>query len=233
MTVTQPESSFERAFVWGGAVAFALSLAVTALTWAVIFGRTAPFHGWWPLAVDVALFGAFAAHHSVFARDSVKAALESLVPTRLLRSVYVWTASLLLLVVCATWRPIGGEAYRLTGAAWTLTTLVQLTGAWLGGRSLVAIDFLELAGTRGPEACPTLQRRGPYRLVRHPMHLGLVLLVLGAPHMTGDRLAFAVTTVLYLIIAVRWEERGLERTFGDAYARYRRDVPWRMLPYVY
>lgn len=231
--MTQPESTFERAFVWGGAVAFALSLAVTALTWAVILGRATPFQGWLPLAFDVVLFGAFAAHHSVFARDWAKTALESLLPAPLLRSVYVWTASLLLLVVCANWRPIGGEAYRLTGAGWMLLTLVQVTGAWIGFRSLATIDFLELAGTRRPRTPPMLQRNGPYRLVRHPMHLGLVLLVFGAPHMTGDRLAFAVATALYLIVAIRWEERGLERSFGDAYARYRRDVPWRMLPYVY
>jgi len=231
--VTQPESAFERTFIWGGAVAFVLSLAVTALTWMVIFGRTAPFQGWWPLAVDVVLFGAFAAHHSAFARDWAKAALDPLLPSALLRSVYVWTASLLLLVVCANWRPIGGEAYDLTGVAWTVTTLVQVTGAWLSWRSLAAIDFLELAGVRRLPTPPTLKRNGPYRLVRHPMHLGLVLLVSGSPHMTGDRLAFAAATTLYLIVAIRWEERGLERTFGDAYVRYRRDVPWRILPYVY
>ena len=78
-----------------------------------------------------------------------------------------------------------------------------------------------------------LQTDGPYRLVRHPLYLGWMLIVLGAAHMTGDRLAFAVITSLYLVIAIPWEERSLERTFGDAYRRYQVDVRWRAIPYVF
>jgi protein-S-isoprenylcysteine O-methyltransferase Ste14 len=57
--------------------------------------------------------------------------------------------------------------------------------------------------------------------------------VFGAPHMTGNRLAFAVISAAYLVAAVPWEERSLRRTFGRAYADYQRQVPWRMVPYVY
>jgi hypothetical protein len=35
----------------------------------------------------------------------------------------------------------------------------------------------------------------------------MVLIVLGVSHMTGDRLAFAIVSSLYLIVAVPWEER--------------------------
>ena len=40
--------------------------------------------------------------------------------------------------------------------------------------------------------------------------------------MTGDRLAFAAITTLYLVVAIPWEERSLVRSFGDDYARYTR-----------
>ena len=61
------------------------------------------------VAFDAALFAVFAFHHSVFARESVKAHLARVLPERLLRSFYVWTASLLLLLVLASWQPVAGE----------------------------------------------------------------------------------------------------------------------------
>jgi protein-S-isoprenylcysteine O-methyltransferase Ste14 len=60
-----------------------------------------------------------------------------------------------------------------------------------------------------------------------------MLAVFGAARMTGDRLAFAVVTSLYLVVAIPWEERSLEAAFGEAYRRYKQQVRWRVLPYVY
>ena len=59
------------------------------------------------------------------------------------------------------------------------------------------------------------------------------MMVCGAAHMTGDRLLFAATTTVYLVVAIPWEERSLRRSFGDSYARYMRDVRWRMIPFIY
>jgi protein-S-isoprenylcysteine O-methyltransferase Ste14 len=109
---------------------------------------------------------------------------------------------------------------------------VQLTGLWFIAVSVRAIDALELAGIR--ESSNTgLQVGGPYRLVRHPLYLGWVLAVFGAPHMTGDRLTFAIVSSMYLVVAVPWEERSLERAFGESYRHYKQRVRWRMLPFVY
>ncbi len=105
------------------------------------------------------------------------------------------------------------------------------------------IDPLELAGIRTPDedagagttpARPSaLQIAGPYRLVRHPLYLGWILVVFGAAHMTGDRLAFAVISSFYLLVAVPWEERSLRQSFGEDYDRYKRLVRWRVVPYLY
>src|SRR5262245_59181639 len=59
----------------------------------------------WPIAVNVALFSAFALHHSLLARSGVKAWLTTRIPVALERTVYVWTASLLFAAVCLLWRP--------------------------------------------------------------------------------------------------------------------------------
>ena len=185
------------------------------------------------LAFDAALFTLFATHHSLLAREPVQRAI-AFVPSHLMRSVYVWTASALLFAVCLSWRPIGDDVYRLTGALAMALALVQIAGAGLIARSVARIDPLELAGIRSPRRSDAgLQTSGPYRIVRHPLYLGWMLVVFGAAHMTADRLAFAAISSFYLVIAVPWEERSLMKSFGPAYANYQRRVRWRVIPYVY
>ena len=228
-------AKFERAFVRLGGALFVVSLAVCAWRFLVSWSITAASsRSRWPvLVVDALLFGVFAAHHSLFARESVKFRLASLVPERLLRSVYVWIASVLLLIVCTLWQPIGGNVYRVTGWRAVAHACVQLAGVWLIGRSVATIDPLELAGIRRPSASEALQITGPYRWVRHPLYLGWLLVVFGAAHMTGDRLAFAATSSIYLVVAIPWEERSLTHAFGEKYAAYKQQVRWRVVPFLY
>ncbi len=183
--------------------------------------------------LDVVLFTVFAAHHSLFAREPVKSALRHAAPPRMIRPLYVWTASLLLMVVCAAWVPVGGSLYHHRGGWAALHAGVQLAGLWITAASVRLIDPFELAGMRVPADSAALQIAGPYRWVRHPIYLGWALMVFGAANLTGARLAFAAISTGYLAIAVPWEERSLERVFGDAYRAYRRRVRWRMVPYVY
>jgi hypothetical protein len=222
-----------RLFVWLGGALFVSSLAFCLYTylvgWASPIGATA-----FPsIEVDVALFGVFALHHSLFAREWVKSHIDRVVPNGLLRSVYVWTASLLLFAVLVLWQPIGASLYRATGAAVLAMAAVQLAGVWLIARAVATIDPLELAGIRPLSGTASLQTGGPYRFVRHPLYLGWMLAVFGAGHMTGDRLAFAIMSSAYLVVAIPLEERSLLRSFGNAYADYQRHVRWKVVPFVY
>ena len=234
----------ERLFVWLGGAVFVAALAFCAWSYLAVWGTGAP-PGLFivvagrpatrgvALGANALLFGLFAAHHSLFAREGVKNALARALPTRLIRPLYVWTASLLLMVACAAWLPIGGELYDHGGWLRWAHAAVQLTGVWLTIRSVRFIDALELAGIRRPTVAPSLQITGPYRLVRHPIYLGWLLMTFGAAHMTADRLTFAAISTAYLVIAIPWEERSLARVFGGAYVEYRRHVRWRIVPYVY
>jgi len=222
---------------WCGGAIFVLSLVVTASWYFVALDRAEPFHGLAPLAIDTALVTIFALHHSLFARDAVKARLAA-IPAGAMRSFYVWIASALLLAVIALWQPIGMTLYDHRGIALAAHAAAQLFGVWLIVRATSALDPLELAGIRqagGAELpTPPLLDRGVYGLVRHPLYLGWILALFGAAHMTGDRLAFAALTSAYLVLAVPWEERSLMHTFGEeAYGRYARRVKWRIVPFVY
>jgi protein-S-isoprenylcysteine O-methyltransferase Ste14 len=228
-----------RVFVWLGGTLFVASLAYCAYSFAVPWSHdmaatTSETDRWIAIAENFALLTVFALHHSLFAREPLKRAVARMVPAELVRSTYVWIASALLIAVCALWRPIGGTVYAHDDTWMTIVhALVQLTGIALIARAVATIDPLELAGIRPASAGGSLQVVGPYRLVRHPLYLGWVLTVFGPAHMTGDRLAFAAITTLYLVVAVPWEERSLRAAFGDDYARYMRRVRWRIVPFIY
>lgn len=217
------------------AAGFALFMsAIGYLGWWWLRLPRAPQAPLWPAAlVDVLLFSAFALHHSVLARPMAKRLVERVIPASLVRSAYVWVASLLLFAVCVGWQPVGRTLYHATGAAVVATGLLQLLGAVIAGLAVRRISVRELGGLEPVHPHGALEATGPYRLVRHPLYLGVVLLLFGTPHMTGDRLLFAALATLYMIVAIPFEEAGLETQFGGRYREYRKAVRWRLIPYIH
>jgi methanethiol S-methyltransferase len=232
---------------WLGAAAFVTSLAYFLFAYFVTFDETTALTDATAgqaaaVALNVALFTGFALHHSLFARIGLKNVVRRIFPPALERSLYTWVASLLFLVVCLAWRPLSGVVYHVPAPWSALGYALQLGGIVVTFYGSRALDVLELAGVRqvlnarrpqtAAHAVP-LQTGGMYGFVRHPVYFGWLLIVFGAPQMTMTRFVFAVVSSLYLAVAVPFEERSLVGTFGDAYADYKRQVRWRMLPYVY
>ena len=224
-----------KLIAWLGGALFVASLVLTAWWYFIASGEPRPFTGWTPVIADTMMLTLFATHHSLFARDRIKRALTA-IPPRLLRSSYVWVASLLLIMVLLLWRPIGGVLYTITGAGHVIVAIVQAAGLIIIARAVSGLDPLELAGirdvtaTRRPEP---LQISGPYRWVRHPLYLGWMMALFATAQMTGDRLTFASVTSFYLVLAIPLEERSLRQSFGDDYVRYAAQVRWRVFPFVY
>jgi len=185
------------------------------------------------ITIDAALFSAFALHHSLLARPRAKAVVARIVPDDLVRSAYVWAASLLLLAMCAAWQPIGYTVYEVTGPGAIVLLALQASGILLSLLAVRMISVSELAGLRPTRATDVLQFTGPYRLVRHPLYLGWVLIFFPVPHMTGDRLLFAGLSTLYLLVAMPLEEAALTHHYGERYLEYRRTVRWRLIPYIH
>ena len=108
---------------------------------------------------------------------------------------------------------LSGCLFALAGAALVLRSRAELGAAW----SLVA------KADQGTGLVTT----GPYRLVRHPIYLGLALLA------TGEALAFNSWPAFLIVLSgivptfawrARAEEKLLSRTFGERYAVYRQQT---------
>jgi len=76
---------------------------------------------------------------------------------------------------------------------------------------------------------------GPYRLVRHPIYLGLVLLSLGQALAFSSWLACLIV-LIGIVPTFAWraraEETLLSRTFGERYALYRRQTKM-IIPHLF
>jgi protein-S-isoprenylcysteine O-methyltransferase Ste14 len=225
------------AFVWIGALLFAVSLLSGALVYGIRLGVPAPASTplWPAVATNVALFTVFALHHSWLARTGAKAWVTRTVPADLERSVYVWVASLLFMAVCWLWQPLPGVAWALTGPWSWPSWLLVLTGASMTGRAAGAIGVWELAGVRVPSPGRPVEFKvtGLFGFVRHPIYLAWILMVFGIQPMTNSRLLFAVISSAYLVVAIPWEEASLVETFGEKYRTYQRQVRSRLLPGIW
>jgi methanethiol S-methyltransferase len=238
-----------RTVAWGGAALFAISLIYFLFTYFVTFGETPEqsltragaaqtFTARENVAAilwDVALFTIFALHHSLFARERLRAEIRRLAGP-LERSLYVWIASALFIVVCATWAPVDGILWRIdAGGAWILWA-IQLLGVWLTLRGAAVLDVFDLAGVRQlqqaqPSNVPIeFKTTGPYGRIRHPIYAGWFVVMFAVPTMTMTRLVFAITSCAYLLIAIPLEERSLRRTTGGSYEVYMKKVRWRLAP---
>lgn len=192
------------------------------------------------LAIDLLLVSLFGVQHSLMARGAFKRWWTRLVPSSLERSSYILAASAVLAFLMWQWRPIATPVWEVTtpiarAALWTL-----FAGGWLLMLvSTLELDPLSLFGLRQaldgahgrPSQPPPFQVTGLHRLVRHPTHLGWILAVWSTPSMSAGHALLAASTSLYVLVAIRLEERDLVREHGEAYERYRQRVPmlvpWR------
>ncbi len=191
------------------------------------------------MVIDLLLLGLFAVQHSVMARRGFKRWWTGYVPQPIERSTYVLFASATLTLLFWLWLPLPDLVWSVESLG--LRQLLQAL-FWVGWIlvpvSTFLINHFELFGLqqvfnhlrRTETGEPDFKTPGLYRIVRHPLYLGLIVAFWSAPDMTVGHLLVAVATTADLLLGIALEERDLVDSFGERYLQYRREVrmllPW-------
>ena len=183
-------------------------------------------------SIDGLLVALFGFQHSVMARPAFKKMWTRFVPATIERSTYVLFSSAALGVLMWLWHPMEGIVWQLGTTGSFLAIVIGCVGWVLLFLSTFLINHCELFGLRQTfakifgykDAEPSFRTPFLYRVVRHPLYLGLVLAMWAAPKMTLGHLLFSLLMTTYIFFAISLEETDLIHVFGKSYLRYRERV---------
>ncbi len=194
-----------------------------------------PAAGPWQTAfvIDLGLLLLFALQHSIMARPAFKRLLTQVVPASMERSTYVLASSLALLYLFWQWRPLGGTVWNVQSELGIGLLAAGCAFGWaLVLLATVVINHFDLFGLRQvwlhllgkPQSDLKFTTPLLYRVVRHPLYVGWIVVFWSTPAMTVTHLFFALGTTAYIFVAIQFEERDLIAKHPE-YAEYRRQVP--------
>jgi protein-S-isoprenylcysteine O-methyltransferase Ste14 len=166
-------------------------------------------------------------------RRSCRGRLSQIIRAEYAGAIFAVSSGIVLFALIFLWQRSGNTlVVPSTAARWLLrfTYLLSLAGFFWGTRALGQFDPFGLRpislGLRGRKLQPMpFVLRGPYRWVRHPLYLFMLLLIWSCADLTSDRLLFNVLWTIWILIGTRLEERDLVADFGDTYRAYQQRVP--------
>ena len=184
---------------------------------------------WW----DAGLSMAFFIQHSGMVRRSFRQRLAHFLPEEYEGAIYAIASGIVLLALIVLWQksfPVFTVSRGVFRWLFYVVYLLSFTGFIWGTRALKVFDPYGLrpilGRLRGRMPRPmSFVVRGPYRWVRHPLYLFMILMIWSCPDLTSDRLLFNGLWTVWIVIGSILEERDLVLEFGDVYREYQRKVP--------
>ena len=121
------------------------------------------------------------------------------------------------------------RAHVVTEPAWRIALSILFFAlasllSWTSARTLGRFLRFEAALDDDHQ----LVRRGPYRIVRHPIYASMLCIFLGIAAILATPASLAVALALFITgteIRVRIEDKLLAEHFGEEFAEYRRTTP--------
>ena len=184
---------------------------------------------WW----DVGLCMAFFIQHSGMVRRSFRQLLTHFFPKEYEGAVYALVSGIVLLALIVLWQksfPVFTVSHGVFRSLFYVAYLLSFVGFMWGARALKAFDpyglrpILGRLKGRKPRSM-LLVVRSPYRWMRHPLYLFMILMIWSCPDLTSDRLLFNGLWTVWIVVGSILEERDLVSEFGDGYREYQRKVP--------
>ena len=193
-----------------------------------------------PIALlwDAALSFAFFLQHSGMVRKPFRARMAVVIPPPYHGAIYSIASGVVLAIVVLLWQRSEGHLLRLEGLPLWIARGCSLLAVGIfvwSIRALGSVDFFGLGPVKSrlrdqSDQNPLFVVRGPYRWVRHPLYLCVLILFWATPELTLDRLLFNTLWTGWIIVGTMLEERDLLADFGEAYRDYQRKVPM-LLPW--
>ncbi|MEJ2636549.1 MAG: NnrU family protein [Calditrichia bacterium] len=186
------------------------------------------------LAVDLGLISLFGLQHSIMARRSFKRWLTGFMPKSMVRSTYVIASSAVLVILFWQWQPLNPAVWNIENPAGQMVMNALFALGWLILLvSTYLINHFELFGLQQvytqlknqPFEPPHFQTPLFYRIIRHPMMVGIIIAMWATPFMSAGHILFAWGLTGYILAGVWFEERDLVKSFGRKYQIYQSEVP--------
>jgi len=113
--------------------------------------------------------------------------------------------------------------------------VLLLGGAFVCVKSVLDLGIRQLSIWPKPTPESELKTDGIYAQVRHPIYSGVLVSTLGYAVATGSpaRIALAGALAYFFTRKIQVEEDFLEEKFGDDYADYRQNVPFKLFPKLF
>jgi protein-S-isoprenylcysteine O-methyltransferase Ste14 len=191
------------------------------------------------LLINAGLLALFAIQHSVMARRGFKDMITKIIPKAAERSTYVLFSSLAVILLYWQWKPMGMVIWNVQDSTLTFVlNAFMISGMLIVLFTTFLINHFDLFGLRQvwyywrkQEYKPlSFVTPGPYKVIRHPLYFGWIMMFWSTPVMTIAHLVFSIATTCYIFIAIFLEEKDLVREHGKKYINYRRSVPM-ILPF--
>jgi methanethiol S-methyltransferase len=187
----------------------------------------------WSLLINTGLLALFVVQHTVMARPAFKRWWTRIVPRPVERSTFVLLASACLGLLFWQWQPLPRLVWSVGGSAALALHGLSLAGWVIFFAASVTISHMDLFGVRQawlrfrnrPYTQVGFRLAGLYRIVRHPLMVGVLIAFWATPTMTVGHLFFAVMTTGYVLFGTWMEERDLIAEHGERYLDYKRRVP--------
>jgi len=191
------------------------------------------------LWLDAGLSLFFFIQHSGMIRRPFRRWLASFIPEEYAGAVYTIASGIVLLLVILLWQTSTQTVITPPGfLRWSLraVSFLFLIGFYWGVKALRFFDpfglrpIIDRLRSKDPTSMP-ITVAGPYRWVRHPLYLFMILLIWSCPDLTRDRLLFNLLWTLWIVIGSYLEENDLIAEFGDVYREYQKRVPM-LVPFL-
>lgn len=182
------------------------------------------------ISINFGLIMLFGLQHSVMARPAFKKQWTKIIPRAAERSTYVLLTGVIMGLFCLYWQPINGVLWQVDNK---IGQVVLIAGYGVGWFMVVLASFLinhfELFGLqqvyfnllRKSEPSPQFTERLLYKIVRHPLQLGVLMGIWLTPIMSMTHLMLSVAMSVYIFIGLNYEEKDLVATLGKEYENYK------------